>query len=155
MANELQRLTHVHQAMVELALQGLPRNEIAKLMNRTPESVGMVINSPLFQAELARRRGEQTAKTDDVQVLGKAEAGRILEENAANAATRMVDLLGSSDEKIALQSAKDILDRTYGKGASEQNPASVTVLNVEKMQMLVQTIREARAIREGSSAQTA
>jgi hypothetical protein len=90
MSHQIQRLLPTHFMILDLVLAGHTRTAIAELVGRTPESVGMVIGSPIFQNELTRRRretqreGTDTLSRDRDRILGKARS--ILDQAAADAA---------------------------------------------------------------------
>jgi hypothetical protein len=97
--------------MIELSLDGRTRSDIAEETGYTPEGVGLITKSPLFQAELARRRTSQLAQLDQERVERTRDAFEVLTDAATRAAQKQVELLDSADARIAQASAMDILDR--------------------------------------------
>ncbi len=109
---KIQRLQAKHKAIIEYVLQGLGRKEIAAIFEKTPEGIGLIISSPVFQEELSRRREQLVEKTDEVTLTEQRSAMMNLQENQFKASQVQIDLLGSEDERIKQTSAMDILDRT-------------------------------------------
>lgn len=134
MGHEVSRLTHVHMAMVELALAGATVSEIASAMGRTPQSVSLIVRSPHFQNELARRRKEQQI-TIDHQASGTINRAKtLIEENALRAAETLRGLMETSkDVRLQKDCAVEILkrsfDRKYGQIGVDGQP--VLSLNLQ------------------------
>lgn len=139
------RLTSDHRMMIEYSLAGKKVTQIAEIMGRAVNNVSMVLNSPLAQAELARRRAELQRTTDDQLASGEVSAQMVLGRAGTKAALVMEDLLDAPDDSIRLQSAKDLLNRTYGQGASTQS--APVILNIESMQVLITALAEDRELR--------
>lgn len=139
--NDLKRLLPRHYRIIDLSLAGMTNVDIATSVGMTPMAIGMVLNSPVGQAELTRRRAGITVQVDEGLSSTVTEAKAKLENAAASAADRLIGLLDAQDEAIQRQSAKDILDRTFGREGSTN--VSVTVLSAEKLQLLTVALREA------------
>lgn len=137
-------MTHVHHRMVDLALAGMTRQAIAQELDYSPEGVGIVLNSPLVQAELARRRAladkDQTTKlTSHLQ-----KAREILEEAAVPAAQTMVELLDNQDPNIRRLTAKDIFSQVYGTEGVVKT--QITNISVEQMNLLIETMGQVKRL---------
>lgn len=139
----IQRLQGHHLRMVELRLSGLKNVEIAKVMKMSPENVSLVLSSPLFQDELAKRREQRNRIKDEIAGVQENDANRILADAESTAAQTMSDLLQSQDEKMKFSAAKDILDRR-GLGKGTQVP--VTHITIDRLNLLVQAQNEAEQL---------
>lgn len=117
---ELKRVSHVHFAMIEMALAGATNSQIAQAMSRTPESVGMIMRSPVVQNELALRRASQNKTIDKIAGSTLHEAKEKLHQAAADAVDIHVSLMKhSADERVKQVSASEILKRTYDRAADQ------------------------------------
>jgi len=130
--NELQRLLPRHHEIIKMCLCGITRNDIASTLKMSPEGVGLIINSPLFQDELARQREMQIRKDSEVR---SNDALDILQNAAADAAQKHVNLLDSDDERVVQASANAILDRVLkgndaGKGLVKLDQGVVNMLQI-------------------------
>ena len=74
--------------------------------------VSIIVRSPIFQHELARRRAEQNDRVDRLEARRRVSAREVLDEASVQAAQKQVFLLDSENENLAQRSAMDILDRT-------------------------------------------
>lgn len=141
--HEIQRLRAIHYKMVDLVLAGLSTKEIAEECERTPQSISLVTNSPLFQDEVARRRKVQNVKHDEASSNVISRVKQILENNAEAAANVHVDLMtNSSDPRIKQSSANSILDRVYPAKVDEGSKTPVVQINVQQLQLLQLALAE-------------
>lgn len=143
-ANHLQRLTSAHRVLIQDHLDGFSREEIASRHGYSPVGVGLVLNSPLAQQEIARRRSQLESAALGVGLSTAKETKQIIDRAGHKAAVTMEQLLDDPDGNIRFKSAKDLLDRTYGQGASTQ---PIIQLNAERMNVLVEALQESRAFR--------
>ena len=134
--NELQRLLPRHFKIMQLCLTGLNRKDIALALGMSPEGVGLIINSPLFQDELASKRVKADAEAQELEHIG---ALTILENSANAAAQKHVDLLNSESDRVAQISATAILDRVMEKKVIA---ARGVKLDAEVVNLLQITINE-------------
>lgn len=112
---ELKSLSHVHLAMIELALAGETNRDISAATGMTESTVSIIMRTGLFQDELARRRLELQRQLDGA-CAGTVNAARVsLEKAALAAAETHIKLLSSLDPKVQQVSATEILKRTYDK----------------------------------------
>jgi len=147
MPQEVKRLSHVHMAIVEMALAGATRNEIASAMGRTPESVGLIIRSPLFQHELARRRDEQQ-KVIDGEASGTINhARKTLAEATQSAAEKLISVMKTTpDARLQKDAAVEILKRTYDPKYAAERGSNQLALTLQPGALLNLQI----ALRESS-----
>lgn len=139
---EIQSMNGAHHCMLDLVLQGFSNKEIAEKMGYTPQGVMQVINSPIFQHELARRRGNREKVHDEIVASTVVEARDFLQSKALDAAKRLVDKMeNTKDERIEMMSIREVLDRSIGVEAPPSN-ISVQILSVERLQLLQQSIQE-------------
>lgn len=151
--HEIQRMLPRHYAIVNLALAGMSRRDIAKRVSLTPEAVGMILRAPIVQDELARRRERIERKIDEHIALRVVDAKRIIEEASARAAEKQVELLDADSPRVRQSAAKDILDRTIGKRPSDASPPSV-VFDARTINMLQVALQESQIIPDKRSAFT-
>lgn len=138
------RMLPRHFKILELALAGHAAKAIAESVGMERNSVSMVLRSPLFQAELTKRRRETVAENAEVArndrdgILGRA---RITLENAVErAASRQVELLEADNEAVALKASTLILDRAIGK--AEEQTAPKVQITIEQANLLCQAEKE-------------
>ena len=123
---ELQKLNAKHQKMIELCLEGYKCGDLAKITGLTPQGVTIITNSPKFQDQLSRRRGELNKKHDEGVSISSSQAKDVLEQGALEAAKTHVELLSSNDERVQQKSASEILDRVgVGKTVNQQESANI------------------------------
>ena len=139
MPHELQRLQARHQKILDLSLDGFSRTQIAELVGMSPTSVGLILRAPLFQEEYSRRKEAQDAQDGEDRSVHRIRARDTLESASQLAAQKHVELLDSQDESIQLRSAKEILDRAWGK-ESEGKP-SITV-SADQINLLIETAQQ-------------
>lgn len=144
-----QRLLPRHHRIINLALVGHSNKAIGLMVGMDPKSVGLILNAPLTQAEMKRRRERGSFETtildlDRNAILGKARS--ILESNAENAADTVVGLTNSNNENVQLKAALSILDRVFPKeaGANNSGPVVNVELNGEQSNLLVIAIKESQ-----------
>ena len=95
--------------------EGLRPKDISKRFGLSPSQVSIIINSPLFQAELARLEGEA-----EIQAVDVAKELRMLQPRALEILAE--DLYNpNGDRKHKSHMALEVLDRTgYGKTTAPQ-----------------------------------
>ncbi|QDP56790.1 MAG: hypothetical protein Unbinned400contig1000_9 [Prokaryotic dsDNA virus sp.] len=129
--HQLKRLTEKHQHIMGLALDGLTRTEIAHEVGMTPEGVGNVLNSDVFQHQLARRRDGIEKSVDEQRITERQTAETVLTRHATQAAQTQVDLMQRGSEKVRQVAAMDILDRAgYPKITKQQSSNQNVNINV-------------------------
>jgi hypothetical protein len=141
----IQRLLPRHFKILELTLAGHDRKAIAQALEMSEPTITNVQRSPLFQAELVRRRregeGATVATLDREAALGRARS--LLEEASVGAAEKMVELMEAEDTSLQHRAAADILDRALGKSGQKE---SVPVVNItaEQVQLLNIALKESQ-----------
>jgi hypothetical protein len=107
------RLLPRHYLILDLILDGnLTLSQMAEEAGVSRRSIQLLRKSPAFQHELAMRRKKRNDMTDELGALETVDRARaILEESSETAARKIVKLVGSPDDAIALRSAADLLDR--------------------------------------------
>lgn len=115
MTHELQKLQEKHKKIIELALEGLSKVQIATELGLTPPGVKLIMDSPVFQGELARRRAERDMRLDEnatvVATARAFSASDVLHDAAVRAAKTQVALLDAESPAVVQRAAMDILDR--------------------------------------------
>lgn len=109
------RMRQEHHRVLEMALDGMSNSEIARELGRSPVTIGMLVNQPMFQNALAERRAERNKVVDKTVAQKRAEALEILDGSVVVAAHTQVQLLASSDENVKQRAVNAIFDRVYGK----------------------------------------
>jgi len=142
---DLKRLLSRHYKIIDLILEGKSRKEIAEICNITPAGAGNVMNAPLVQEEIARRRLSMNKAHDEAVAVSVSQARDLLETAAVDAAQTHISLLEDDDSRVRQASATAILDRV-GLGRVDQNKGvDVQVLNVEQLQVLNLALEEERS----------
>lgn len=143
---ELKRLKDRHLKMANLTLAGLTQQKIADIIGCSINTVSYIQRSPLFVAELNRRRKLDNGQAEKMEVeahLGKVRS--ILQQNSELAAETQVDLLGSEDDSIRLRSAGSILDRVLGSKDSPSAGVSVNVqISGDDTKLLIIALKESQ-----------
>lgn len=117
MGHEITKLNARHQHILKLVLLGnYTQRQVASLCGFTPESIGYIINSPVFQAELARRRTTLTEQ-ENAEITSNISLAAEQLKNATLGAVKKLDQLAheSSDENIQLRAAETILKQAFGR----------------------------------------
>jgi hypothetical protein len=82
------------------------QDSVADVTDSNKRSVGNVANLKPFQKGVSGNPGGRK-KTDDVKLLAR--------KHTVAALNRIVELIHSADERVAIMAAKEVLDRAYGK----------------------------------------
>ncbi len=147
--NELQRLLPRHYKILSLCVEGFTRKDIALSLGMSPEGVGLIINSPLFQDELVKQRASSMQDARTLSTVKDQTALNILQEAAVDAANKHVTLLDSENDRTAQMSANSILDRVM---AGDKQNVSGMKLDVNIVNLLQITINELRGKEHESTA---
>lgn len=151
----LKRLSLWHEKLIELCLDGkLNNTQMAQLLGKRRETVGLIIKTPIFQNELSRRRLEQQKKIDTRVSEEIGGALGVLNRNAENAANTIVSLLNDLDSRVQLTAAKEILDRS-GIGVQREGQMPVIHINGDRVQVLLAALKESRSFEEPSAVDVA
>ena len=145
MAHQLKRLRVRHYIIMDSLLSGMTQRQIARDMGMSAYGISQIVNSPVFQHALARRREEQNARLDQAEVVRRLDARETLDEAAVKAAQEQVELLKSPHEHIRQRSAMDILDRVGCPKVSRQDGRKVEatiLLDQKQLERLREATRE-------------
>jgi N-acetyl-gamma-glutamylphosphate reductase len=142
--HDLTRLLPRHFKILDLALAGLAVKDIAQEVGVEPQTVSNVINSPIFQGELARRRQGLNAEVNSQLGSSISEARNLIEQKAKDAVGVHVELMQDSfDPAVRQRSASQILDLAFGKDAKAI--AGVKIDNCQ-INLLLQAVEESRDV---------
>jgi len=135
----LQKLNPRHFKILDLCLDGLQAVDIARHLKMTPTQINNIIRSPSFQHQFAVRR-KQREDTQDASAVSEIDhVKNLLKENTEKAANKLIASIDSNDEKIAIKSASEILDRGGYPSIKEQriqdNSVNI-VINSEELSVL-------------------
>ena len=107
---QVKKVTPIIREVLLLASSGLKQKEIAEILGRTPQWVGLVCRSPLFKLELERLQQKLEGTFVDI----KREAMQVDAE--VGVMRRLGELVESADtDSVRVSAAREILDRAYGK----------------------------------------
>lgn len=152
---EIKRMLPRHFKMLELRLAGLSNRAIAEMLGCSAQSVGIVVRSPLFQAEYNRRLDQQnTSAAIEERDAFASKTRSILEQNAEKAANTQVDLMDSEDDSVRLRASGSILDRVLGKdGPTASGPQLKIEINAQDAKLLVTALNESKELQHGGYSQ--
>jgi hypothetical protein len=140
--HQIKRLLPRHHRIVELCLQGLSQKAIADELKMSTVGIQLIVNAPMFQDQLARRRKQRNRAEDDGAARASEKAQDVLIGAAVRAAEKHETLLESEDERVAQGSANSILDRV-GLGRVDRGVSTPTiVLEAEKVELLQIALQE-------------
>jgi predicted transcriptional regulator len=144
---DLKRLMPRHYKIAELAAEGYSNKDIAQALGISQRQVTNITGSPLFQEELSRCR-EKTLEVG-VEDRGRAQMDALeyLRQNSLRAAEKTVELLDSENEKIALSSATEILNRV----TKNDNMRSSVILDGDAIGALFRALQETKDRRKVQS----
>lgn len=140
---EVSSMKAKYKLMVDLHIAGLKNIQIAEEMDCTPESVGMILRSPIVQEEIARRRNMVDRKVDEATANVVARAKQILEQNTERAATVLCEQIGSEDKRLSQNACLEVLEMAFGQKSNTQGPT--VVVNADQVLILQQTLSEIQA----------
>lgn len=133
-----------------MALAGHKDSAIAAALGMGTPAISIIRKSPIFQAELSRRRkdvDESYMEEDRNAFLGKSrsmmdQAQKIVEDGTPKAANTLMGLLESKSEGIKLQTATKILDRAFG-AADKKTESNVSIsISLESAQLIQVALKE-------------
>lgn len=113
---ELQRLNARHQHIIRLILLGqYNQAQIGRMTGFDPVSISYIINSPIFQEEVARRRSELQAIENNEIVNNLALAKTHIDNSSLGAVKKLDELVHESpDQNIQLRASEAILKLAFG-----------------------------------------
>jgi len=138
----IKRLLPRHFKILELCLEGFDNKTIAQALGISTVTVSSIINAPLFQHELSRRRRDHERQSDELRLKTLQQAKAQLENAATQAVEKHISLMEhSEDERVQLASAKSILDRVFHPSESRDSQKGI-VLNADSVKILQVAIKE-------------
>lgn len=146
---QITKLNQRHQQIIRLMLMGTyTKIQIARLTGFEPNSINLITNSPLFQAELVRRQTELQESENEEIISGMGIARTNLENAAAHAVAKLDDLAHSSaDESIQLRAADAIMKQAFGSNSNNApQVGQVLVFDMSKLAFLQEVAKEAGLI---------
>ena len=138
----VQTLTPRHYQILDLAVSGLNATSIATQLGMSRGQVSLILASPSFQHQFALRRKSVEAVQDNKIANELDDVKSELQASALAAAKKLISGIDSADEKIAIRSATEILDRTgYPKEQKVTGSAGNTiVINSTDMKILTESL---------------
>lgn len=138
----LKRIAPRHLKILELASEGMSNADIARQLGVCNGTVSLVLKNPLAQQTLSNRFGARVEVVQEEAARGESKAGEILRKASERSAERLTELVESCDERVARQSAVDVLDRVLSKPGQGQGPQAPMVINAEQVLILETVLRE-------------
>ena len=108
---QIETLNNRHYRIIELALRGLGNREIAETLGMTTNAICIIMNSASFQHELALRRQQLNAISNQKIVEETDDVAEAIRRATKQAVRRLVSCIDSEDEAIAMRASTEILDR--------------------------------------------
>lgn len=120
----MKNLNTKHRIIMSYALTGITQRDIAKKLHMSETRLSVIVNAPLFKAELNRLLSHARSKI----VQTSKEVADIYDAAAPTAARKEVSLVDSDDAIIALKAADKVVMRSsFGKQHSDSTrPISLT-----------------------------
>jgi len=155
----LTQLEQFHIRIIELLLDGLKISEVSEHLGIAQSVIHDMAATPLFQAEMSRRRSERDKVLDQVAGIRRGNAIRTLEDALELAAKEQVGLLHMASSQQEKQSAiNNIWDKCFGRlggrsssTSSNDDPASrpgfvINNLNVNVVSQLKEGLKELKQL---------
>lgn len=137
--SQLNELKTQHREVARLTFEGYKPTEIADRLEMPISTVYGIRHDPLFKQEVERLNDLADSEVVDVR--------RRLAGMTVKAVTRLDELLDSESEKIRLDVAKDVLDRSgYAAKQQLQHNHNHLHFNGEKIQELKERARQGGAV---------
>lgn len=120
----------------------MPSNASGKMHPKTKAFADKLLANPKMSATQAyidthKTENRVTAKSNAHQTLKRPSVQIYLQTHTKRAKERVVELVSSDKEDIALKASIEILDRTYGKSIQRQQTETTNInLNVEASEEL-------------------
>jgi hypothetical protein len=131
------KVTPRHRALMRRLVAGMTLTDACNDIGFTISRASIIVNSPLFQAEMKTMEGEVAKEFQEAEAQRPTDPTRLLLSESSEMAART--LKGAMDDENALvrvSAAKDILDRT---GYAKEDKIKAKVL-VEPSQSLIDVI---------------
>jgi DNA-binding CsgD family transcriptional regulator len=136
---QITRLMPRHAKALELCLGGMSNKEIAEKLGMTTKMVGMIVNNPLSKHYVEKKTNEQKEIATEEALRREVNAQAVLSGNAIRAANRMVELVDSDNERVALNSAMAVYDRVFSAPGKDGPAITINIEGaiIEKMQAIL------------------
>lgn len=145
MANEIERLLPRHYTIMDLAMGGNGPKEIAQVLEMTPQAISGIMNSPIFQDSIAKRRDAMQKEMDSNLAMVPNRAKELLDASSYKAAAKHVELVDHPDARIAQKSASEILDRVFGDQSKQHSPTVIIEAGaIVNLQLALEESKNAR-----------
>lgn len=129
-----------HRALMRRLVAGIPLNQACEDIGLTVARASLIVNSPLFQAEMKKMEGEVregfVEAEGERQVMASDPTRVYLSDASEMAARTLKGALSDESPTIRISAAKDILDRT---GYAKEDKIKAKVV-VEPSQSLIDVI---------------
>lgn len=137
-----------HLKMVDMKLRGVAVAEIASNLGMSVAQVSIICNSASFQHELSTRQQKVEVITNDKIAEAKADAVLAMDEvqssikrGTIEAVKRVVGLISSEDDSLALKASTEILDRGgYPRVQRNDNRSVVVSISSVDAKILQETL---------------
>jgi len=128
------KVTPRHRALMRRLVAGMTLSEACVDIGFTVSRASIIVNSPLFQAEMKVMEGEVAKEFQEAEAQRPTDPTRtMLSESAEMAARTLKGAMSDESAMIRVSAAKDILDRT---GYAKEDKIKAKVL-VEPSQSLI------------------
>lgn len=151
--NSIKKLTPRHLKICDYCIEGLTPKQIAEKLSMSARAIGIVVNSPAFQHQLALRRKSFEDSIDERLSDEEVTAATILKKAGAKAASSLVLGLEAQSEALRIRSAESILDRsgTVKPGRLEDSSNQPIIhITKEDLQLLNETLQLEQQIIESN-----
>jgi hypothetical protein len=142
MARELERLSNRHLEIIERYLAGDTPTLIATAMGLRANSVSRIIQSPLFQSIVAKRRRELQVRVEEATRASRSRVQEKLLAAGERAVQTLERLTESESESIQLKSSQEILKLAFGQGGADEGSGRPTNIGVLNIKLLESALRE-------------
>jgi DNA-binding CsgD family transcriptional regulator len=136
---QLTRLMPRHARVLEMSLAGRSNRDIAEELGITAKLVGMIVNNPLAKHDMEKQSREKKEIASEETLRREVNAQAVLSGNATKAAERMVALVDSDNERVALNSAMAVYDRVFS-GPEKSGPTvqiNIDQAIIDKLQVIL------------------
>jgi hypothetical protein len=131
---EPDKITPRHRALMRRLVAGMTLSDACIDIGFSISRASLIVNSPLFQAEMKRMEGEVAKEFAEAEANRPTDPTRVmLSESAETAARTLKGALSDENAMVRVNAAKDILDRT---GYAKEDKIKAKVL-VEPSQSLI------------------
>ena len=131
------KVTPRHRALMRRLVAGMTLTDACNDIGFTVSRASLIVNSPLFQAEMKTMEGEVAKEFQEAEAQRPSDPTRIvLSEASEEAAKTLKFAMSDENPLVRVSAAKDILDRT---GYAKEDKIKAKVL-VEPSQSLIDVI---------------